>query len=233
MNKVCFALDFASVAQAVDFIDHRQFHSELAAVKVGLEVFIAGGTRAVRPFIDQFHLPVVLDLKLHDIPETVERAVKAGGDLGVQFMTLHIQQRATLERAVKAAEPYGIQLLGVTVLTSMEEEDCHDLGHVVTEDGITGRVLDLAVYGMSCGLTGFVCSPKDVSLLRKISPGSFILVPGVRPAGASLGDQRRVGTPGQAVADGASLVVVGRPIRDAADPLQALQDINREISTFR
>lgn len=231
MNRVCFALDFPMWAEALDFIDFRGIHTELGAVKVGLELFISSAKtkiKGIRELRDR-GLPVVLDLKLHDIPETVERAVKAGGDLGVHFMTLHVQQRSALERAVKAAEPYGIQLLGVTVLTSMTEGDCIDLGHQVPSNGISQRVQELVTHGKECGLTGFVCSPKEIIAAKEIAPNAFYLVPGVRPAGADNADQQRVGTPQQAVAEGASLVVIGRPIRDAADPLASLQRINASI----
>jgi len=168
--------------------------------------------------------------------------VRAGGDLGATHMTLHVQQRRAIEAAVEAAAPYGIQLLGVTVLTSMEAEDLIRLGYRLPSDGVPHNMLEndhlrrdvgevaiaRAKFGASCGLSGFVCSPQEVASLKADVPEGFFLVPGVRPAGSATGDQKRVGTPSQAVRDGASLIVVGRPIRDALDPVTAAQEILAE-----
>lgn len=229
-NPICFALDVPKLSTAQGFVDKLEPH--VGAFKVGLEMFIASGAMPVTK------VPVVLDLKLHDIPETVARAVKAGGDLGVKYMTLHIQQQATLEAAVKAAEPFGIKLLGVTVLTSMTGKDFKDLGLETyrdeeledpLENAVKVRVSQLAAFGWGCGLTGFVCSPQEVENLRGMLPDAFFLVPGVRPLGSEVGDQRRTGTPGGAVIDGANLIVIGRPIRDAQDPVAAAQAILKEV----
>ncbi len=222
-NPICFALDVPSSAEADRLINVLYPH--VGAFKVGLELFIAAHREGWWPSTS---VPLVLDLKLHDIPETVARAVKAGGDLGAKLMTLHVQQRAALEAAVKAAEPFGIQLLGVTVLTSMKEEDVSDLARP-RGLSISDLVDDLFDHGRDCGLSGFVCSPLEVSRLKSALPEGFFLVPGVRPAGAALGDQQRVGTPSQAVKDGASLIVVGRPIRDAINPAVAAQEILQEV----
>jgi orotidine-5'-phosphate decarboxylase len=232
-NPICFAADFPTLGDAANFVAQHLRYS-LGAVKVGLELFIAAGPRAVEVFVKELGIPVALDLKLHDIPETVARAVKAGGDLGVKFMTLHIQQRAALEQAVKAAEPFGMTLLGVTVLTSMTSDDFKDLDFHIPEETtpmgvVSSRVGTLAAFGHGCGLRGFVCSPKEVEMLRGMLPDAFLLVPGVRPLGSEVGDQRRTGTPGGAVLDGANLIVIGRPIRDAKDPVAAAQAILKEI----
>lgn len=236
-SPVCFALDFPSLGQAVDCFFKNNLHEHVGAVKVGLELFIANGPLTVTAF-KRDGLDVVLDLKLHDIPETVARAVKTGGDLGVKYMTLHVQQRAAVEAAVRAAEPFGIKLLGVTVLTSMDEQDLEDLSYVVTgSSSLDGEAHNpvgtvaraRAAFGASCGLSGFVCSPQEVASLERLVPNSFFLVPGVRPAGSHIGDQKRVGTPLQAVRDGASMIVIGRPIRDAEFPEEAAKDILREI----
>lgn len=149
-------------------------------------------------------------------------------------MTMHMQQHETIERAVKAAEPFGITMLGVTVLTSMTEQDCSDLMLTSQREDPTycfpgERALNLARFGYNHGLRGFVCSPKDVGELKMVCHDAFFLVPGVRPVGSAAGDQKRVGTPKQAVADGASLLVIGRPIRDAADPTLAVKNILKEI----
>ncbi len=231
-NPVCFALDFPSLAVATNFVKKDDLYTHLGAVKVGLELFISSGPRALEEFGLNGGMDVVLDLKLHDIPETVGRAVTAGGNLGAKYMTLHVQQRAALEAAVRAAEPFGITLLGVTVLTSMASDDMSDLG-LKTDlgDGVSSvlfRAMTLVKFAHECGLRGFVCSPVEVKALRELAPDSFFLVPGVRPAGSDAGDQKRLGTPGQAVKDGASMIVVGRPIRDAKDPVQAAKDVLAE-----
>lgn len=218
-EKIAFAMDVSTLWEANELEVLLKDH--VGAMKVGLELFIS-----CPDFKPSGKL--ILDLKLHDIPETVARAVKAGGDRGAKYMTLHIQQRKTLEMAVKAAEPFGMTLLGVTVLTSMNDDDCRDLGYVPLQPST--RALSLAQFGHDCGLRGFVCSPQEVAKLKGAFPGSFFLVPGVRPAGSDAGDQKRVGTPAQAVKDGASLVVVGRPIRDAADPVAAAKAIAAEIA---
>lgn len=241
-NPIAFALDFPTLTEATKFVDEHQLHHHLGAVKIGLELFISSGPAAVASFLNfgfsYTKIPVILDLKLHDIPETVARAVKAGGDLGVKFMTLHVQQRAALEKAIKAAEPFGITLLGVTVLTSMTVSDFKDLDLDWDDDmslrGISDveyRVRRLARFGAGCGLKGFVCSPQEVKMLRDELPEAFFLVPGVRSAGTEKGDQKRTGTPQQAVQDGASMIVVGRQIRDASNPKEALQAILKEAQS--
>lgn len=236
MNPIAFALDFPTLGHAVNFCKDNQLYHHVGAVKVGLELYVGAGPKAVEIFKDDFAIPVILDLKLHDIPETVERAVKAGGDLGVKYMTLHIQQRKALEKAVKAAEPFGMTLLGVTVLTSMTVEDFKDLDWDWDQEGelrgttaMEYRVRRLAQFGASCGLKGFVCSPQEVESLRERHPEAFLLVPGVRSAGTEKGDQKRTGTPQQAIQDGASMIVVGRQIRDDTNPREAAKAILREI----
>lgn len=227
-SPICFAADFQTLGTAANFIREHRLYDLIGAVKVGLELFISSGPRAVEVFQNDLAIPVVLDLKLHDIPETVARAVKAGGDLGVKYMTLHIQQQEALESAVKAAEPYGIKLLGVTVLTSMADTHLGDLG--LMEPTVQRRVAHLAKYGYDAGLRGFVCSPHEVGHLRTQYADAFFLVPGVRPVGSSTDDQNRVGTPSKAVKDGANLIVIGRPIRDAKDPAEAARAILAEIN---
>lgn len=226
MSQIALALDVPNLDAAKDLLD--KVTPYIGAVKIGLELFTAVGPEVVKIT----KLPVILDLKLHDIPETVARTIQVGGDLGVKFMTMHVQQRKTMEMAVKAAEPFGMTLLGVTVLTSITMVDFNDLHWTASFDEFR-RVLQLASFAVSqCGLKGLVCSPQEVRALRisftdKEQP--FLLVPGVRPTGADLGDQKRVGTPKQAIDDGADLIVIGRPIRDAADPAQAASDILKSI----
>lgn len=232
-NPICFAADFPTLGDAANFVREHRLYNDIGAIKVGLELFIASGPKAIEVF-DSYGLDIVLDLKLHDIPETVARAVKIGGDLGVKYMTMHIQQRETLEKAVKAAEPFGITLLGVTVLTSMTEDDLISLYQPSQCDPTyfdpSDRAAYLTRFAYNAGLRGFVCSPQEVKNLKAVASDAFFLVPGIRPAGSASGDQKRVGTPKQAVQDGANLLVVGRPIRDAENPASAAQAILSEVT---
>ena len=228
-NHICFALDVPTAKEAQHYVNLLEDH--VGAFKVGLELFIATGE------LPKTKKPIVLDLKLHDIPETVTRAIAAAGARGVKYMTMHIQQEATVRAAVKEAESFGITLFGVTVLTSMAENDCIDLlmpSSVGTDlrpsyFTVTARAAHLASKAYGWGLRGFVCSPREVGALSDFFPLAKFLVPGVRPAGANKGDQQRTGTPEQAVMDGADLIVIGRPIRDAANPVQAAIDILAEL----
>lgn len=154
---IAFALDVSDAQQAENFI--LTLEPFVGSFKVGLEPFIKTG----RTFMELTTNPIILDLKLHDIPETVERAIKSDGDRGVNFMTLHVQQKATLEKAVKAAEPFGIKLLCVTLLTSMNSDDCADLWYGSLHP--SSRVDLMAEFAHSCGIRGFVCSPKDKALI--------------------------------------------------------------------
>lgn len=202
---ITFALDVPDANTAERFITTLEPY--VGAFKVGLELFIKTG----RTFMELTVNPIILDLKLHDIPETVERAVKTGGDRGVKFMTIHAQQKKALEKAVKAAEPFGITLLMVTLLTSMDVGDCSDLriGNAKEPVDLEYLIYQRASFGYDCGIRGFVCSPKEVAGIKARLADPFLLVPGVRSAGSSTGDQKRVGTPAQAVLDGANLIVIG------------------------
>lgn len=226
-DRIIFALDVPNIIEAKGFIDDLggpglPSDGHVGAFKVGLELFMGAGPAVMR-IIKQ---PVMLDLKLHDIPETVERAVQRAGDLGVNFLTLHVQQRETMRRAVKAAEKGGVQLLGVTVLTSMTDTDLADF---CVEGDTLKAVLSRAKLAWDEGVTGFVTSPREVGILRQTYPNAVLVTPGIRPAGSASGDQKRTGTPSQAVQDGADYLVVGRPIRDAADPIAAATAIAQEI----
>lgn len=227
-ERIIFALDVPNIVEAEKFINllggFTPSDGYVGAFKVGLELFMGAGIAVLR-IIKQ---PVMLDLKLHDIPETVERAVQRAGDLGVKFLTLHVQQRETMRRAVKAAEKSGVQLLGVTVLTSMTDTDLKDF---CIEGDTLNAVLTRAKLAWEEGISGFVTSPREVGLLRKAYPMGTFVIPGIRSAGAATGDQKRTGTPEDAVRDGADYLVVGRPIRDADDPVAAAKGIALEVAS--
>ena len=198
-------------------------------IKIGLELFCAEGPAIVRDFAEK-KLSVMLDLKLHDIPETVARATAKVAALGAGLLTVHAEGgRAMLEHAVKAARDAGeTKILAVTVLTSLDDSDLADVGCVGPVADLVKRRAELAVKA-GCG--GIVASPHEVAVLRAVVPREFLIVtPGVRPQGSAAGDQKRVMTPRDARAAGADLVVIGRPLRDAPDPAAAARAVIAELA---
>jgi len=236
MSRIIFALDYPSVAEAYPTATRLAPH--VAGFKVGLEMFVSEGPFAA---IEVAKLdPVFLDLKLHDIPATVERALRvisraAQEGHAIRWVSVHASGgREMMRAAVLAARP--VKVLAVTVLTSLSSADLLSLGVAPsagggeTTDAQVGRLASVVEYASTQREdAGFICSPKEVEYLRACYPGRTIVTPGVRPAGADTQDQKRVATPEQAVRDGANYVVVGRPIRDAADPVQAARAINEAI----
>jgi len=229
MAEVIVALDVQSRAEAVDKV--KMIGDAVGFYKIGLELFTAEGPDVVKAVKD-LGKKVFLDLKFHDIPRTVERAVRSGGKLGVDLMTIHsVGAKAMIRAAADAAAEFGAgapKILAVTVLTSLDQNDLADVG-------IVGRtpaqqVEAMARFAVENGANGLVCSPREVGALSKtLKAGTLFITPGVRPAGAALGDQKRVATPAEAVRDGATHLVVGRPILAAADPVAAALAINAEI----
>lgn len=201
----------------------------VGVAKVGLEAFTAHGPALVAA-VRELGLPVFLDLKLHDIPNTVERAASNAARLGVAMLTVHASGgeamlRAAVAGAAKAQRPPAV--LAVTVLTSLDDGALAELG---IPGGASGRVAAWAALAQRCGCAGVVCSPQEAAGLRSaLGPGFLLVTPGVRPSGESRGDQRRVATPREAIAAGADLLVVGRPITAAADPVAAAEAIVAEI----
>ena len=225
-SPIAFALDYASVDEARDAA--RLVAPAIGMIKVGLELFVGAGPSVVA-LGKEVGLPVFLDLKLHDIPETVERAVAQASGLGARLVTVHASGgRAMLKRAVTRAASEGgsLAICAVTILTSLDAADLDDIGLAGAPAEAAVR---LARVAFDEGVRWFVCSPAEVRALREaLGKDAVLVTPGVRPAGADAaarGDQKRVATPEQAIADGADWVVVGRPIRDAADPLAAARAI--------
>lgn len=233
MSELIVALDVQSRAEAEAKV--RLLGDSADFYKIGLELFTAEGPDVVKA-VKAFGKKVFLDLKLHDIPRTVERAVLSGGKLGVDLMTIHsVGGKAMIKAAADAAATYGAggpKILAVTVLTSLDQSDLADVG-------IVGRtpaeqVLAMAEFATANGANGLVCSPKEVGTLSRILPaGTLFITPGVRPAGAAVGDQKRVATPADAVRDGATHLVVGRPILGADDPAAAARAIRGEMDSVR
>lgn len=224
-ERVIVALDVPDLKSAGTFLDRLE--GQPAFYKVGLELFVAEGVRAIEAVRSRGG-KVFLDLKLHDIPETVARAVTSAMSLGAELMTLHTAGGlAMMKRAEQAAQGRA-KLLGVTVLTSLAEDD-------LRADGIGGSMREAVVrraqLAVKAGIAGIVCSPQEVADVRKACPSLLLVVPGVRPAGAELGDQKRVATPASAIAAGADYLVVGRPIRDASSPAAAFTAVVNEVTT--
>ncbi|MBI3087149.1 MAG: orotidine-5'-phosphate decarboxylase [candidate division NC10 bacterium] len=228
-SRLIVALDVPTLSEATDLA--RRLAPHLAGVKIGSQLFTAEGPRAVHAMHD-LGLRVFLDLKFHDIPNTVGGAVAAATSLGVWMLNVHASGGpAMLAAAAKEASATGVSgrtlVLGVTVLTSVEEKDLQaTLGTVRT---LRDHVLHLAREAKAAGLDGVVASPHEIADIRQAcGPGFLIVTPGVRPAGAERGDQRRVLTPGEAIRAGADYVVVGRPILAAKDPVEAAERIAAE-----
>lgn len=225
-RRIVLALDVSKEDEARALVEELAPH--VGVIKIGLELFTAVGP-SVLSLGARHGLDVFLDLKLHDIPETVERAVGAACEHGVRYLTVHASGgpamlRRAVERASKAKTP--LTILAVTVLTSFDEDDLRAIGVPSTT---SAHVLALAKMAAKEGVRGFVCSPLEVKSLRGAIPDATIVIPGVRPAGAQAQDQRRTATPASTVADGADLLVVGRPIRDATDRVAAARAIAEEI----
>ncbi|MBI2115623.1 MAG: orotidine-5'-phosphate decarboxylase, partial [candidate division NC10 bacterium] len=216
-SRLIVALDVPTLSEATELA--RRLAPHLAAVKIGSQLFTAEGPRAVHAMHD-LGLRVFLDLKFHDIPNTVGGAVAAATSLGVWMLNVHASGGPAMMAAAATGAGGRTLVLGVTVLTSLEEKDLQaTLGTVRT---LRDHVLHLAREAKAAGLDGVVASPHEIADIRQAcGPGFLIVTPGVRPAGAERGDQRRVMTPGEAIRAGADYVVVGRPILAAKDPVEA------------
>lgn len=227
-DSLAFALDLPDEDQARRICPLIAPH--VGVLKVGLELFVRSGPSATK-LGPEHGCRTFLDLKLHDIPETVERAVANACQLGVGYLTVHAAGgERMLERAIErvAKEASDLTILAVTVLTSL---DSADLAKTGVSGGSADQVRRLARLAWSVGVRGFVCSPTDAEPLRgELGSSAFLVTPGIRPAGPGSDDQKRVGTPREAIRSGASMLVVGRPIRDAADPAKAAAAISEEIS---
>ena len=227
MNPIYVALDTTDPDYARQLAERVRPH--VGGLKLGLEFFSAHGPDGVRPFVDM-GLPVFLDLKYHDIPNTVAGAVRAAANLGVSILNVHAQGGAAMMRAaLDAAKNVAptTRVIAVTMLTSLSDEDFPALG---LKPPVADQVVRLASLAQQCGLDGVVCSAHEISRLRKeLGPDFLLVVPGIRPAGSAQGDQRRVMGPAEARDAGASLLVIGRPISRAADPAQAARDIAQSL----
>ena len=228
-NPVFVALDTPSLDRASELA--RALKPFVGGVKLGLEFYGANGPEGVRAVVAT-GIPVFLDLKLHDIPNTVSGAMKALAPLGAAIVNVHASGGAAMMRAAAEAARSSerrAKIIAVTVLTSLEDRDLAEIGLSGTA---LAQAIRLATLAKQSGLDGVVCSPHEIAAVRAACGSGFLIVtPGVRPAGGELGDQKRVMTPLQAVEAGADILVIGRPITAAPDPVQAARQIAAEIAT--
>jgi orotidine-5'-phosphate decarboxylase len=223
-DRLIVALDLPSVEAAEAMIG--KLGDSVTFYKVGYQLAYAGGLPLVRRLADSGK-KVFIDLKLHDIGNTVARGVESVAKLGATFLTVHAYPQ-TMKAAVEARAGSDLKILAVTVLTSYDDGDLHAAGYRL---GVSDLVEARAQQAQVLGVDGLVCSPEEAASLHKIVGHQMSLVtPGVRPAGAATGDQKRVMTPGRAIAAGADYLVVGRPIMEAADPKAAADAIQVEIA---
>jgi orotidine-5'-phosphate decarboxylase len=219
MNPIFVAIDTPSLEQARALAE--QVGPNAGGVKLGLEFFSANGPAGVAAIL-RLGIPVFLDLKLHDIPNTVAKAVEALRPLEPAVLTVHAAGGRAMLEAAKAAAAPNTKVVAVTVLTSLDSQDLRSIG---VQDDPEEQVRRLAQLARDAGLDGIVCSGAEVAAARQAWPDGFFVVPGVRLASGAVGDQKRVVTPREALDSGASILVIGRPITGTEDPPVALRDI--------
>lgn len=226
--RLCVALDVVDADTAKKVT--RLLAEHVDVFKIGLQLFCAEGPSVIGAIRDAGAQEIFLDLKLHDIPNTVAGAVKSARRHAVDYLTVHTGGgRAMLEAAQSEAGP--VQLLGVTVLTSLSDGELAEVGHTSGTDALVERRAALAA---SVGLSGVVCSPLEVARVASIvGTSACIVTPGIRLDGDALGDQRRVATPERALADGATMLVIGRPILAAPDPIDAARAARERVRGSR
>jgi len=225
-DRLAVALDLPTEHEALKLVD--RLGQTCQWYKVGMELYYAAGNTIVQQLRNR-GFSVFLDLKLHDIPNTVAGAVRSATQAGASLLTIHATGGAAMMSAAAeaASAPGSPRLLAVTVLTSMDANELAGIGITASP---AEQVLRLAKLAQAAGINGMVCSPEEVDLLRKeTGPDTLLVIPGIRPAGSAIEDQKRIATPAQAITHGASMLVVGRPITRAHDPAKAAHAILQEI----
>jgi orotidine-5'-phosphate decarboxylase len=224
-ERLIVALDFPTQAKALALVS--ALGDSISTYKIGLQLYTAAGPSVVEA-VAASGAKIFLDLKLHDIPNTVAKAVAAASELGVQMLTVHLAGGSAMLGAAMNAKTPSLSLLGVTVLTSATQETLVETG---IEVPLRKHVCSIAQLGRKSGINGFVTSPREAGLLREqLGPGAILITPGVRPDWAAADDQKRFTTPRQAIESGADYLVVGRPITAAPDPRGAVDRIVEELA---
>jgi orotidine-5'-phosphate decarboxylase len=223
-DRLIVALDVGTRAEAISLV--LNLAPFAGWMKIGSQLFTAEGPDLVRA-IRETGAKVFLDLKLHDIPNTVARAVESVAGLDVQMLSLHLSGGGEMVRAAVAVAPENLLLVGVTVLTSANSETLREIGMV---EDVSRQAVRLAEIGADCGIGGIVASAREIAALRKAVGESLrLVIPGIRPRGSEEHDQKRIMTPAEAIAAGANYLVIGRPITAAPDPIMAAGKILEEI----
>ena len=223
-DKIIVALDVATKEKALDLVE--ELRDQISFFKIGLQLYTAEGPEIVRAVLSA-GAKVWLDIKLHDIPNTVARAVESANNLGVHMLTIHLSGGSEMIRAATAVRANNISILGVTVLTSATEQTLREIG---IADGVEDQVLRLAKLGVEAGIDGIVASPHEIKILRtEFGDKIKIVVQGIRPIWAEPGDQKRFMTPRAAIAAGADYIGIGRPITAHSSPRKAVAKILDEI----
>jgi orotidine-5'-phosphate decarboxylase len=223
-DRLIVALDLPTQAKALALVS--VLSGSVSTYKIGLQLYTAAGPAIVQA-VAATGAKIFLDLKLHDIPTTVAKAVGAAGELGVQMLTLHLSGGSAMLKAAAEAKPPHLSLLGVTVLTSATQET---LGEIGIDLQLRDQVIRLAELGKSSGVDGLITSPREVSVLReRLGPEMMLVTPGVRPVWAAADDQKRFTTPNEAIKAGADYLVIGRPITAAPDPRAAVERVVEEM----
>jgi len=219
VNPIFAAIDTRDLQRATELA--QALHGFVGGVKLGLEFFCTNGPVGVAR-VAEVGIPLFLDLKLHDIPNTVAGAMQSLAPLRPAIVTVHAAGGKTMMKAARAAAQPETKVVAVTVLTSLDQSDLRSIG---VDNGPDDQVQRLAGLARDSGLDGIVCSGAEVKAVHSTWTDGFFVVPGVRPAGSAVGDQKRVVTPRAAMADGASILAIGRPITEAADPAEAAREI--------
>jgi orotidine-5'-phosphate decarboxylase len=222
-SRIYVAIDTPDLEQAKAIA--ARVHRHVGGIKLGLEFFTGNGRAGVREMAS-FGLPIFLDLKLHDIPNTVAKAIQALRPLEPAILTVHAAGGRAMMEDAKAAAPAGTKVVAVTVLTSLDGSDLSSIG-LAADPHL--QVLRLTELARQAGLDGVVCSGNEVAAAKAVWPGGFFVVPGVRPSNGEVGDQKRTVTPREALDNGASILVVGRPITQASDPDHAAREIEATL----
>ncbi len=233
-DYIVFPLDFASAEQARKYVELLKY--DVGMFKIGLELFIRSGHEIIRIIRDLSHAEIFLDLKLHDIPATVRRAMQGISELGVKFATVHCGENPEMLKAAVSASQGNVGILGVTVLTSVSADHIREAGFAEKfYSDMQALVMKRAKMAKDAGCAGIVCSGLEVRHIKETFGKDFLAItPGIRPTWdiSEKDDQQRITTPAQAVQNGADYIVIGRPIRDAQDPKDAARRIAEDIGTI-
>ena len=225
-DRLIIALDYADAGHAIDCAG--DLRGEISCFKIGLQLYTAAGPEIVRA-VAETNAKIFLDLKLHDIPNTVAKAVESAAALGVQMLTIHLSGGRQMIEAAVAASPPDLLLLGVTVLTSSDDATLRETG---VGSGVQEQTMRLAELGAAAGIRGFIASPQEVQSLRaQLGDEITIVTPGVRPEWSSSDDQKRFTTPREALLNGADYLVIGRPVTAHAEPREAVRKILGELAS--